>query len=87
MIVRTRGTWHIITPGSRRPLGRMLVSHDATTKAEAKLYQSIYGEPPSSTWQVSVARWDRGEWRDDRGQIVEGVTAWMELPEPKEPIR
>lgn len=87
MIVRTEKDWQEITPGSRRPQGRVLVSHNATTKAEAKLLQSICGELPASTWRVSIARWDRGAWRDAQGRIVEGVTAWMELPEPKEPIR
>lgn len=83
MSVRTEEDWQEITPGSRHPQGRVLVSHNATTKAEAKLHQSIYGEPPASTWRVSIARWDRGAWRDDQGRIVEGVTAWMEMPEPK----
>jgi len=75
--------WNEVTKGSRRPVGRVLVSHDATTKAKAKLVEAIYGERPTSTWQVSVARWDRGQWRNDRGQIIEGVTHWMEMPEPK----
>lgn len=78
-----RTEWHQITPGSRRPKGRVLVSHDAVTKAEAKLHEAIHGERPASTWDVSVARWDRGAWRNDRGQIIEGVTHWMEMPEPK----
>lgn len=82
-MIRTVEEWAQVTPGSRRPKGWVLVSHDAVTKAEARLHEAIYGERPASTWDVSVARWDRGAWRDDRGRIIEGVTAWMAMPEPK----
>lgn len=75
--------WNDATSG-KRPPGRVLVSYDTVTKAEAKLTEAIYGERPSSNWRVTVARWDRGRWRDDRGQIIENVTHWMAMPEPKE---
>lgn len=82
-MIRTVEEWNEVTPGSRRPKGRVLVSHDAVTKAEARLHEAVYGDSPASAWAVSVARWDRGAWRNDQGQIIEGVTAWMEMPEPK----
>ena len=82
-MIRTVEEWNEVAPGSRRPKGRVLVSHDAVTKAEAKLHEAVYGDGPANTWTVSVARWERGAWRSDRGQIIDGVIAWMEMPEPK----
>lgn len=82
-MIITPDLWNEVTKGSRRPVGRVLVSHDATSKAERNLHEAIHGEAPPSKWTISVARWDRGAWRNDRGQIIEGVTHWMEMPEPK----
>ena len=74
--------WIEVKKGERRPTGKVLVSCETKTNAELKLHEAIHSVRPANSWGVTVARWHRGAWRDDRGRILHGVTHWMEMPPP-----
>ena len=77
--------WTPLNKGDKRPQGRVLVTFDASTKAEKKLYAAIFGFEQQPDWSVGVAYWspEIRKWMTGRGSI-ENVTAWAPLPEPYE---
>lgn len=74
--------WQPVTKGERRPTGPVLVfSHGIT--AEDRLLSAIHGGDAEASFEIVIARWQRGAWRDwYRGWVIHDVTHWMPLPEP-----
>lgn len=77
--------WLPIMKGDRRPEGRVLVTFDASTKAEKKLYAAVFGFDQQPDWRVGVAYWSPQlrRWLTDHGSL-QNVIAWAPLPQPYE---
>ena len=74
--------WVAVVKGERRPVGPVLVFRDGITP-EDRVVSAIFGGEPEASFEIVIARWQRGAWRDwKRGWIIHDVTHWMPLPEP-----
>ena len=72
--------WRVVVKGERRPIGPVLVFSEGTTP-EDRLMSAIHGGEPEASFEIVIARWQRGAWRDwKRGWIIHDVTHWMPLP-------
>lgn len=74
--------WVAVVKGARRPVGPVLVFSVGITP-EDRMVSAIYGGEPEASFEIVIARWQRGAWRDwKRGWIIHDVTHWMPLPPP-----
>lgn len=74
--------WRVVVKGERRPIGPVLVFSEGTSP-EDRLVSAIHGGEPEASFEIVIARWQRGAWRDfKRGWIIHDVTHWLPLPAP-----
>lgn len=75
--------WVAVIKDARRPAGPVLVFSAGITPEDRAVSAIIYGGEPEASFEIVIARWRRGAWRDwKRGWIIHDVTHWMPLPEP-----
>lgn len=75
--------WVAVIKDARRPVGPVLVFSAGITPEDRAVSAIIYGGEPEALFEIVIARWRRGAWRDwKRGWIIHDVTHWMPLPAP-----